>query len=38
MDFQTAEPCSDDSEASLSHASVATGLPVGLSEALARSS
>ena len=35
MDFQTAEPCSDDSETSLSHASAATGLPVGLSEALA---
>ena len=35
MDFQTAEPGSHDSEASLSHASAATGLPVGLSEALA---
>src|SRR6266404_1710732 len=35
MDFQKAEPGSDDSEISLSHASAATGLPVGLSEALA---
>src|SRR5260370_16992568 len=35
MDFQKAEPGSDDSETSLSHASAATGLPVGLSEALA---
>ena len=35
MDFQTAEPGSHDSEASFSHASAATELPVGLSEALA---
>ena len=35
MDFQKAEPGSDDLETSLSHAFAATGLPVGLSEALA---
>ena len=35
MDFQTAEPGGHDSETSLSHASAATGLPAGLSEALA---
>src|SRR5260370_13447406 len=35
MDFQKAEPGSDDSETSLSHASAASGLPVGLREALA---
>src|SRR5437660_8309517 len=32
MDFQKAEPGSDDLETSLSHAFAATGLPVGLSE------
>jgi phospholipid transport system substrate-binding protein len=35
MDFQKAEPGSDDLETSLSHAFAATGLPVGLSEGLA---
>src|SRR6201987_3333607 len=35
MGFQTAEPCSDDSEASLSHALAAPALPIGLFEALA---
>jgi phospholipid transport system substrate-binding protein len=35
MDIQKAEPGSDDLETSLGHAFAATGLPVGLSEALA---
>jgi phospholipid transport system substrate-binding protein len=35
MDFQKAEPGGDDLETSLDHAFAATGLPVGLSEALA---
>ena len=35
MDFEKAEPGSVNSETSLSHAPAATGLPVGLSEALA---